>query len=186
MADGTYRPNPVCFHQPSAISHQPSAISHQPSFRNPQPARSTLTKNFVDTDENIRQYWRHGDQRRSSNQARAVDSQGVVGRWAALGARDSRRPQRIEADRLHHRLEDAADHDGEGAGRARRDRATTDLSAAVFAGADAAPAVARLHPAGVRRLGQVAGHARAGHKKSSPQDLDAIEKLLARFEGHVK
>src|SRR5581483_267881 len=51
--------------------------------------------------------------------------------------------------------------DGEAAGRARRPGPSAAVSAAAFAGENTAAAAARLRPTSLRRLGEVAGAARA-------------------------
>ena len=120
------------------------------------------------------------------DQARAVHSSGVVGRWAALGARDSDRPQRIEPTGYTTVLKmlqimtekGLVERDETVRPQIYRPQYSQERTQRQLL----RDFIQRAYGGSVKSLVM---HALAT-KKSSPKDLDAIEKLLARFEGDVK
>src|SRR5216683_340551 len=93
--------------------------------------------------------WRHppADRRRARNPSRVLGARAGHRPGGPGGARGKPR------DRLHHGLEAVADHDGEGARPARRERASARVRGARSARTDGEAARRRSSRPGLRRLG---------------------------------
>src|SRR5215207_6255256 len=117
-----------------------------------------MTKVLVDNDEVVRHYDQHG-KAASSDKTGTDDSSHALAERSGLGSRDPGAPERNPGDRIHHRSEDASNHDGEGSRGSRRIRSATNLPGKVFAGEDTEAVASGSGAACVWRFREGACHA---------------------------